>query len=70
MRISARVDYAVRAVLELADGGDPVGAEAVSAVQEIPHKFLAGVTLADIAHDQLADAVGELAADPAAWRNP
>ncbi|MFI6929510.1 RrF2 family transcriptional regulator [Streptomyces sp. NPDC050287] len=45
MRISARADYAVRAVLELAvrqhDG--PVKAEAVAAVQDIPHKFLEGI---------------------------
>ncbi|RZU25073.1 Rrf2 family transcriptional regulator [Streptomyces sp. BK239] len=45
MRISARADYAVRAVLELAvrQGGDPVKAEAVSEAQGIPHKFLEGI---------------------------
>ncbi|MEU5095023.1 Rrf2 family transcriptional regulator [Streptomyces sp. NPDC020996] len=46
MRISARADYAVRAVLELAvrQGEDgPVKAEAVAAAQEIPHKFLEGI---------------------------
>ncbi|MEU0671439.1 Rrf2 family transcriptional regulator [Streptomyces sp. NPDC006172] len=45
MRISARADYAVRAVLELAvrQGGDPVKAEAVSDAQGIPHKFLEGI---------------------------
>ncbi|MFJ1731818.1 RrF2 family transcriptional regulator [Streptomyces sp. NPDC088254] len=45
MRISARADYAVRAVLELAvrQGGDPVTAETVSAAQGIPHKFLEGI---------------------------
>ncbi|MET8243109.1 Rrf2 family transcriptional regulator [Streptomyces sp. NPDC005202] len=45
MRISARADYAVRAVLELAvrqeDG--PVKAEAIAAAQAIPHKFLEGI---------------------------
>ncbi|MEU9667108.1 Rrf2 family transcriptional regulator [Streptomyces bobili] len=46
MRISARADYAVRAVLELAvrqTGGDPVKAETISAEQGIPHKFLEGI---------------------------
>ncbi|MFE4666662.1 RrF2 family transcriptional regulator [Streptomyces sp. NPDC056716] len=45
MRISARADYAVRAVLELAvrAGGEPVKAETVAAVQDIPHKFLEGI---------------------------
>ncbi|WP_280889527.1 Rrf2 family transcriptional regulator [Streptomyces sp. LBL] len=45
MRISARADYAVRAVLELAVRQDdgPVKAEAVAAVQDIPHKFLEGI---------------------------
>jgi Rrf2 family protein len=46
MRISARADYAVRASLELAvrtDSGEPVKAEALSAAQDIPHKFLEGI---------------------------
>ncbi|MFF7328913.1 RrF2 family transcriptional regulator [Streptomyces sp. NPDC090306] len=45
MRISARADYAVRAVLELAvrQGGGPVKAESIAAVQDIPHKFLEGI---------------------------
>ncbi|MET7848989.1 RrF2 family transcriptional regulator [Streptomyces avermitilis] len=45
MRISARADYAVRAVLELAVRQDdgPVKAEAIAAVQDIPHKFLEGI---------------------------
>jgi Rrf2 family protein len=45
MRISARADYAVRAVLELAvrQGGGPVKAEAIAAEQDIPHKFLEGI---------------------------
>ncbi|AXL93201.1 transcriptional regulator [Streptomyces sp. CB09001] len=45
MRISARADYAVRAVLELAvrQDGCPVKAEDVAAVQDIPHKFLEGI---------------------------
>lgn len=48
MRISARADYAVRAVLELAvrqqaDPAGPVKAETVAAEQGIPHKFLEGI---------------------------
>ncbi|QCD55700.1 RrF2 family transcriptional regulator [Streptomyces hawaiiensis] len=45
MRISARADYAVRAVVELAvrQGEGPVKAEAVATAQDIPHKFLEGI---------------------------
>ncbi len=45
MRISARADYAVRAVLELAvrQDDDPVKSEVIATVQEIPHKFLEGI---------------------------
>ncbi|WP_369246373.1 Rrf2 family transcriptional regulator [Streptomyces sp. R41] len=45
MRISARADYAVRAVLELAvrQAGGPAKAEAIAAAQDIPHKFLEGI---------------------------
>jgi Rrf2 family protein len=48
MRISARADYAVRAVLELAvrqaDGPvNPVKAEEIAEEQGIPHKFLEGI---------------------------
>ncbi|MFM9697448.1 RrF2 family transcriptional regulator [Streptomyces europaeiscabiei] len=45
MRISARADYAVRAVLEVAvrQENGPVKAEAIATVQEIPHKFLEGI---------------------------
>ncbi|GHA66056.1 hypothetical protein GCM10010330_18260 [Streptomyces tendae] len=45
MRISARADYAVRAVLELAVRQDdaPVKAEDLAAAQDIPHKFLEGI---------------------------
>jgi Rrf2 family protein len=45
MRISARADYAVRAVVELAvrQGDGPVKAEAVAEVQDISHKFLEGI---------------------------
>ncbi|MER6568465.1 Rrf2 family transcriptional regulator [Streptomyces sp. NPDC001093] len=45
MRISARADYAVRAVLELAvrQANGPVKAEEIAAAQGIPHKFLEGI---------------------------
>ncbi|MFF5011915.1 RrF2 family transcriptional regulator [Streptomyces sp. NPDC001165] len=45
MRISARADYAVRAVLELAvrEGDTPMKAEEIAAVQDIPHKFLESI---------------------------
>ncbi|MFQ3558733.1 Rrf2 family transcriptional regulator [Streptomyces gramineus] len=45
MRISARADYAVRAVLELAVRQDdgPVKAEELAGAQDIPHKFLEGI---------------------------
>ncbi|MEU6282151.1 Rrf2 family transcriptional regulator [Streptomyces sp. NPDC047028] len=49
MRISARADYAVRAVVELAVRQDdgPVKAEEIASEQDIPHKFLEGI-LADL----------------------
>lgn len=56
MRISARADYAVRAVLELAvrqDGG-PVKAEAIADAQSIPHKFLEGI-LGDLRRGGVVD---------------
>lgn len=41
MRLSARVDYALRAAVELAGAGDgPVTAERVARAQELPVKFL------------------------------
>lgn len=42
MRVSAKVDYAVRAAIELAasDGDGLVKAEAIASAQEIPRKFL------------------------------
>ena len=56
MRISARADYAVRAVLELAvrqDGG-PVKAEVIATAQGIPHKFLEGI-LGDLRRGGIVD---------------
>ncbi len=42
MRVSAKADYAVRAVVELAAAGDcgPVAAEHIASLQDIPLKFL------------------------------
>ncbi|GHD98439.1 RrF2 family transcriptional regulator [Streptomyces alanosinicus] len=56
MRISARADYAVRAVLELAvrQGNGPVKAEEIAAVQGIPHKFLEGI-LGDLRRGGIVD---------------
>jgi Rrf2 family protein len=49
MRVSAKSDYALRALIELAGrrGGDPVSAEELGRLQEIPHGFLQAI-LADL----------------------
>ena len=50
MRISAKVDYAVRAAVELAAGGDqPVKGEAIAESQDIPLKFLENI-LGELKH--------------------
>ena len=50
MRVSAKVDYALRAVIELASGGDgPVKGERIAQAQEIPLKFLENI-LGDLRH--------------------
>lgn len=50
MRVSARADYAIRALVELAAAGDgPVKAERLSQAQEIPLKFLENILL-DLKH--------------------
>jgi Rrf2 family protein len=56
MRISARADYAVRAVLELAVREDraPVKAETVADAQDIPYKFLESI-LGDLRRGGLVD---------------
>jgi Rrf2 family protein len=46
MRVSAKADYAVRAMIELAASGSeerPVKGEAVAAAQEIPIRFLENI---------------------------
>jgi Rrf2 family protein len=57
VRISARVDYAVRATVELAatgDDGRPVTAEAIARAQDIPHRFLDHI-LASLRHAGLVE---------------
>ncbi|HVW16878.1 MAG TPA: Rrf2 family transcriptional regulator [Solirubrobacteraceae bacterium] len=51
MRISAKADYAVRAMIELAaaEPGRPTKGEAVARAQEIPLKFLENI-LSDLRH--------------------
>ncbi len=50
MRISAKVDYAVRAAVELAAAGDdPIKGEAISEAQGIPLKFLENI-LGELKH--------------------
>lgn len=47
MRLNARVDYALRAVVELAaaEAGVPLTAERIATAQEIPPKFLESILL-------------------------
>jgi Rrf2 family protein len=46
MRLSARVDYALRAMAELASGpGGPMTSERIARTQEIPPKFLESILL-------------------------
>jgi Rrf2 family protein len=50
MRVSAKVDYAVRAGAELAAAGEgPVKGERIAGAQEIPLKFLENILL-DLKH--------------------
>jgi Rrf2 family protein len=50
MRVSAKVDYALRATIELAAAGDgPVKGERIAQAQEIPLKFLENI-LGDLRH--------------------
>jgi Rrf2 family protein len=52
VRVSAKVDYALRAMLELAAAGALVQGEQPAAAQGIPRKFLEG-TLLDLRHAEL-----------------
>ena len=75
MRVSAKVDYAVRAAVELAaaEPGVNVKAEAIAGAQEIPRKFLdnilQGMRQAGIveAGSEFPARVRELSALPGAW---
>jgi Rrf2 family protein len=50
MRVSAKADYALRAVIELAGAGEgPVKGERIAQAQEIPLKFLENI-LGDLRH--------------------
>jgi Rrf2 family protein len=50
VRVSAKVDYALRAVIELAAAGEgPVKGERIAQAQEIPLKFLENI-LGDLRH--------------------
>lgn len=76
MRVSAKVDYAVRASIELAaaqqrdDARTPVKAEALARAQEIPLKFLEnilqGLRQAGIVESRRGPDGGHLLARPAA----
>jgi Rrf2 family protein len=53
VRVSAKVDYALRAMIELAAAGDgPVKGERIAQAQEIPLKFLENI-LGDLRHADL-----------------
>lgn len=52
MRVSAKVDYALRAMLELAAAGTLVKSEQLATAQGIPQKFLEGILL-DLRHGEL-----------------
>ena len=61
VRISAKADYAIRAMLELAlagaDGPRLVNSEAIAEAQAIPVKFLANVILLDLKRSGLVTSV-------------
>lgn len=52
MRVSAKVDYALRAMLELAAAGALVKGEQLANAQGIPRKFLETILL-ELRHDEL-----------------
>ena len=47
MRVSTKADYALRALIEIAQRGDVVSAEQIGSSQDIPHGFLQSI-LADL----------------------
>lgn len=52
MRVSAKADYALRAMLELAAAGGLVKGEQLASAQGIPRKFLETILL-ELRHDEL-----------------
>jgi Rrf2 family protein len=69
MRISAKADYAVRALMELARSeGDPLTAERISAAQDIPRGFLLAILAemrrANLVRSQRGQSGGWLLAGP------
>jgi Rrf2 family protein len=52
VRVSAKVDYALRAMLELAAAGTLVKAEQLASAQAIPRKFLETILL-QLRHEEL-----------------
>jgi Rrf2 family protein len=52
VRVSAKVDYALRAMLELAAAGDLVKGEQLASAQRIPQRFLESI-LNDLRHAEL-----------------
>ena len=52
MRVSAKVDYALRAMLELAAAGGLVKGEQLASSQAIPRKFLESILL-QLRHEEL-----------------
>jgi Rrf2 family protein len=72
VRVSAKVDYALRAVLELAaaEGLGPVKGDSIARAQSIPSKFLENILLelrhAGLVHSQRGTEGGYWLARPAA----
>ena len=66
MRVSAKTDYALRALLEMSsrDDGKPVSAEELGRLQDIPHGFLQAI-LADL---RRADIVVSQRGQSGGWR--
>ena len=52
MRISAKVDYAIRAMTEMAVAEAPITAEKISAAQDLPLRYLLGI-LGDLRRNRL-----------------
>lgn len=66
MRITAKVDYAIRAMIELGagEGDGPLKGERIATAQSIPTKFLENI-LADLRHDGLV--ASQRGADGGYW---